>query len=158
MFSIGSSFDCECRPTSAAAIFREIDTNNDDMITLEEVFAYFDTQDCVFPFKYALPDGTVKEYTSCTTDDDEFGFDWCPSGRSQMASVLKDSSNTAKPRTTKQSGSTPLINSTQMAMGSCLLMKPSTPPGGNFKSSLLLSNSATIALLYLRVVLTLSSI
>ena len=77
MFSIGSSFDCECRPTSAAAIFREFDTNNDDMITLEEVFAYFDTQDCVFPFKYALPDGTVKEYTSCTTDDDEFGFEWC---------------------------------------------------------------------------------
>ena len=53
---------------------------------MEEVFAYFDIQDCVFPFKYALTDGTVKGYTSCTIDDDKFGFEWCsiPLGLAQQ--------------------------------------------------------------------------
>jgi len=71
-----SVFECECRPTSGASAFKEVNTNNDDDITLEEMTDYFEGQDCVFPFKYMV-DGILNTYNSCTTDDDVFGQKWC---------------------------------------------------------------------------------
>jgi hypothetical protein len=73
----GSGFECECRPTDGAKIFGEVDSNDDLYITWEELIAYFDNQRCVFPFKYRKDDGTVGEYTSCTTVDDDFEKEWC---------------------------------------------------------------------------------
>jgi hypothetical protein len=73
----GSGFECECRPTDGAKIFGEVDSNDDLYVTWEEVRAYFDDKPCVFPFKYVKDDGTVGEYTSCTTVDDAFGKEWC---------------------------------------------------------------------------------
>ena len=72
----GSNFMCECRPTNGANVFREVDVNEDDIITLQEVLDYFDSESCVFPFKYEI-DGVVNTYNECTTDDDAFGFSWC---------------------------------------------------------------------------------
>jgi len=72
----GSDFMCECRPTNGALVFGEVDANNDDYITLEEILTYFDSQTCEFPFKYTF-DGVTKTYNNCTTDDDTFGLSWC---------------------------------------------------------------------------------
>ena len=72
----GSDFMCECRPTNGALVFGEVDANDDDYITLEEVLAYFDSQTCEFPFKYTVH-GVTNTYNTCTTDDDTFGWSWC---------------------------------------------------------------------------------
>jgi hypothetical protein len=72
----GSNFMCECRPTNGANVFREVDVNEDDIITLQEVLDYFASEPCEFPFKYEI-DGVVNTYNECTTDDDAFGFSWC---------------------------------------------------------------------------------
>lgn len=71
----GYGFECECRPTDGAKIFGEVDSNDDLFITWEEIIAYFDSKPCVFPFKYTKDDGSVGEYTSCTTVDDS--QEWC---------------------------------------------------------------------------------
>ena len=72
----GSDFMCECRPTNGALVFGEVDANDDDYITLEEILTYFDSQTCEFPFKYTI-DGVTNTYNNCTTDDDTFGLSWC---------------------------------------------------------------------------------
>jgi len=73
----GRGFECECRPTSRAKIYREVDMNNNDEVTLQELQEYFDNKTCVFPFKYTF-EGVETEYNECTTVDDAFNFPWCP--------------------------------------------------------------------------------
>ena len=78
VFKAGETgFECECKPTDGAQIFGEVDSNDDLYITWEELKAYFDSQACEFPFKYRKDDGSVGEYSSCTTVDDDFGKEWC---------------------------------------------------------------------------------
>lgn len=72
----GSDFMCECRPTSAARVFGEVDANGDGFITLEDVLIYFDSEPCVFPFTYTF-EGVTNTYNNCTSDFDNFGFNWC---------------------------------------------------------------------------------
>ena len=72
----GSDYACECRPTTGASIFREVDTDDNGYVTLEEILTYFDSQQCVYPFKYTIA-GVTNTYDACTSDDDAFGFEWC---------------------------------------------------------------------------------
>ena len=72
----GRDFECECRPTTAANVFREVDENDDLFITLDEILVYFEKRPCVFPFKYEW-DGVLTEYTECTSDYQERGREWC---------------------------------------------------------------------------------
>ena len=40
IFNVGSNFECECRPMTGAKVFHEVDTNNYDIITSEEMLAF----------------------------------------------------------------------------------------------------------------------
>ena len=74
VFTLGADFECECRPTSGANVFGEVDANGDDFITLEEILTYFESQSCVFPFTYAF-EGVSNTYNECTSVDAD--FEWC---------------------------------------------------------------------------------
>ena len=76
VFTPGSDFLCECRPTNGARVFGKVDTNDDDHITWGEILTFVDQENCVFPFTYTV-NGVAKTYNSCTSDADTFGFEWC---------------------------------------------------------------------------------
>jgi hypothetical protein len=47
IFNVGSNFECECRPTTGAKVFHEVDMNDDEMITLDkEMLAFYDNNVC----------------------------------------------------------------------------------------------------------------
>ena len=100
IYQLGTGFECKCKLTRTgktcpvnvkrraislqthtcqqkAQVFDDVDANNDRYITWSELQAYIDQQTCVFPFKMLQNDGSIKEYTACTLDDEDSGHAWC---------------------------------------------------------------------------------
>mmetsp|Transcript_5382 Transcript_5382/g.8481 ORF Transcript_5382/g.8481 Transcript_5382/m.8481 type:complete len:702 (-) Transcript_5382:184-2289(-) len=71
------AYECNCTVKSNVELFRSIDTNGDNFGSAEEIRAFLNKEPCVFPFTYKNYFGIEKTHTSCITEDEPSGHEWC---------------------------------------------------------------------------------